>query len=311
MIGQSTHESMIDEVYEMCGVDAEEEGGSLHSGAHSASGSGGSATGPGGRGLSLSSFAAFIHYKEEENVNALQEAQQAKIRRRFTHAERAAATERNRRRMQDERERELRERAKEKVRVGTRREHICHLLRPPSTSPSNPRSCPNTSGRAPPNSTLPNPSTLSNPVHRLLSIGPFPQELSIAAAKIRKREKEGVMEREKEVVMHEREKESVEKVERVKLKQRVTVDNQKREAYVRRRAFLERRQLEERHVSGQYAQMEEEASARELAGTARVAREKQKVQQRCEIKARMLEAKRERVARNKARIVRMGLAPPS
>ena len=46
---------------------------------------------------------------------ALQEAQQAKIRRRFTHDERAATTETNRRLLKEERERELRERAKEKV----------------------------------------------------------------------------------------------------------------------------------------------------------------------------------------------------
>ena len=37
-------------------------------------------------------------------MSPLQEAQQAKIRRRFTHGERAAATERNRRRMQDDKQ---------------------------------------------------------------------------------------------------------------------------------------------------------------------------------------------------------------
>lgn len=67
LIGQSTHDSMINEVYEMCGVEVGEEGDSLHS--PSGSGSGSAA---GGRGLSLASFAAFIHYKEEDNINALQ-----------------------------------------------------------------------------------------------------------------------------------------------------------------------------------------------------------------------------------------------
>ena len=55
-----------------------------------------------------------ISHKNPRAV-ALQEAQQAKIRRRFTHDERAATTETNRRLLKEERERELRERAKEKV----------------------------------------------------------------------------------------------------------------------------------------------------------------------------------------------------
>ena len=95
------------------------------------------------------------------------------------------------------------------------------------------------------------------------------------------------------------------------LKQRVDNRQRSAELSVRRQAFLERRQREEMLVEEQYVQMEEEVSAREHAAATRAAREKQKLQQRWEIKARMTEAKRERVARNKERIVKMGLAPPS
>ena len=57
--------------------------------------------------------------------------------------------------------------------------------------------------------------------------------------------------------------------------------------------------------------MEEEAEARLRAGVIRAQRERARLKQRWDLKSKMVDAKRQRVLRNKNRMVAMGLAPPT